>query len=114
MSDTPSIKNHQKNFNNQHIHVSRYDSTAEFRLFKKVEKLTMLKTLLRKKPINVHHVSSLKRCLTTFDLILFGIGAIIGAGVFVLTGIAAATKAGPAIILSYSIAGLASMFAALS
>jgi hypothetical protein len=31
MIDTPSIKNHQKNFNNQHIHGSRYDSTAEFR-----------------------------------------------------------------------------------
>jgi APA family basic amino acid/polyamine antiporter len=43
-----------------------------------------------------------------------GIGAIIGAGVFVLTGIAAATKAGPAIVLSYVIAGMTSMFAALA
>src|SRR5438105_15671298 len=32
MGDTPSIKNHQKNFNNQHIHGSRYALTAEFRL----------------------------------------------------------------------------------
>jgi APA family basic amino acid/polyamine antiporter len=43
-----------------------------------------------------------------------GIGAIIGAGVFVLTGVAAATSAGPAIIFSYLIAGFASLFAALA
>jgi APA family basic amino acid/polyamine antiporter len=74
----------------------------------------MFSTLLRKKNIQSHYGTSLKRCLTTFDLILFGIGAIIGAGVFVLTGIAAATKAGPAIVLSYAVSGGAAMFAALS
>jgi APA family basic amino acid/polyamine antiporter len=57
---------------------------------------------------------SLKRCLNGFDLILMGIGAIIGAGVFVLTGVAAATKAGPAISISYVIAGFAAMFSALA
>ena len=56
----------------------------------------------------------LKRCLSAFDLILLGIGAIIGAGIFVLTGIAAATTSGPAIIVSFAIAGLACSFAALS
>lgn len=56
----------------------------------------------------------LKRCLTAFDLTLLGIGAIIGAGIFVLTGIAAATKAGPAIVLSYGLAGIACSFAALT
>lgn len=56
----------------------------------------------------------LVRCLTAFDLTLLGIGAIIGAGIFVLTGVVAATKAGPAIILSYIIAGLACLFSALS
>jgi APA family basic amino acid/polyamine antiporter len=56
----------------------------------------------------------LHRSLNATDLTLLGIGAIIGAGVFVLTGIAAATKAGPAISISYIIAGLASMFAALA
>lgn len=71
--------------------------------------------LLRKKAIgHIHPDSSLNKSLTTFDLILMGIGAIIGAGVFVLTGIAAATKAGPAIVMSYSIAGIAAMFAALA
>lgn len=56
----------------------------------------------------------LKRCLTAFDLTLLGIGAIIGAGIFVITGIAAATKAGPAIVLSYGLAGIACSFAALT
>jgi APA family basic amino acid/polyamine antiporter len=71
--------------------------------------------MFRKKTIgHIHPESSLHRSLNTFDLTLMGIGAIIGAGVFVLTGIAAATKAGPAIVLSYVFAGLASMFAALA
>lgn len=75
----------------------------------------MLSRLLRKKPITSHAASSdLHRTLTAFDLTLMGIGAIIGAGVFVLTGVAAATKAGPAIIFSFMIAGLGSMFAALA
>src|SRR3990167_8230176 len=69
-----------------------------------------------KKPTTEAHAdpSALRRCLTATDLTLMGIGVIIGAGVFVLTGIAAATKAGPAIMLSYVVAGLASMFAALT
>lgn len=74
----------------------------------------MLPNLLRKKPIAYIYESSLHRALNGFDLTLMGIGAIIGAGVFVLTGIAAATQAGPGIVLSYIIAGLASMFAALA
>lgn len=75
----------------------------------------MFRTLMRKKAIGHHHPeSSLHRTLNAIDLTLMGIGAIIGAGVFVLTGIAAATKAGPAIVLSYSIAGLAALFAALA
>lgn len=48
----------------------------------------------------------LHRCLSATDLTLMGIGGIIGAGIFVLSGIAAATKAGPAIIFSYILAGL--------
>jgi APA family basic amino acid/polyamine antiporter len=51
--------------------------------------------------------------LTAWDLTLLGIGAIIGTGIFVLTGIAAANQAGPAIVLSYTVAGLACAFAAL-
>lgn len=70
--------------------------------------------LFRTKPITSAQHSSLHRCLTAVDLTLMGIGAIIGAGVFVLTGVAAATKAGPAISLSYVLAGLACLFTALA
>lgn len=75
----------------------------------------LLQQLLRKKPINyTAHDDSLHRTLNASDLVFMGVGAIIGAGVFVLTGIAAATKAGPAIVLSYVIAGLVSLFSALA
>ncbi len=74
-----------------------------------------MKKLFRTKSIKSHQEpSDLHRVLTAFDLTLLGIGAIIGAGVFVLTGVAAATKAGPAITLSYVLAGLAALFSALS
>lgn len=73
-------------------------------------------SLLRTKPINAdaYCETGLKRCLNAVDLTLLGIGAIIGAGIFVLTGVAAATKAGPGIVLSYVVAGLACGFAALA
>ncbi len=58
--------------------------------------------------------SQLKRCLNAWDVTFLGVGAIIGAGIFVLTGVVAATSAGPAIILSYIMAGLACVFVALS
>ncbi|PGM51137.1 MULTISPECIES: amino acid permease [Bacillaceae] len=57
--------------------------------------------------------SSLNKVLGAFDLTMLGIGAIIGTGIFVLTGVAAADYAGPALILSFIIAGLACTFAAL-
>jgi basic amino acid/polyamine antiporter, APA family len=60
-----------------------------------------------------HGTKSLRRTLTAFDLTLLGIGAIIGTGIFVLTGTAAANQAGPGIVLSYVMAGLACGFAAL-
>jgi APA family basic amino acid/polyamine antiporter len=60
-----------------------------------------------------HGTKALKRTLSALDLTLLGIGAIIGTGIFVLTGTAAANQAGPAIVLSYTIAGLACGFAAL-
>ena len=60
-----------------------------------------------------HGGKSLRRSLSAWDLTLLGIGAIIGTGIFVLTGTAAANQAGPAIMLSYLAAGLACGFAAL-
>ncbi|HWG22164.1 MAG TPA: amino acid permease [Terracidiphilus sp.] len=56
---------------------------------------------------------SLKRALGPINLITLGIGAIIGAGIFVLTGTAAAQFAGPAIVISYIIAGVGCVFAGL-
>src|SRR5690606_18541699 len=56
---------------------------------------------------------TLKRSLTATNLTLLGVGAIIGAGIFVLTGTAAAQHAGPAIVISFLIAGLGCAFAGL-
>ena len=55
----------------------------------------------------------LKRALGPLNLTALGIGAIIGTGIFVLTGTVAAQNAGPAVILSFVLAGTASVFAAL-
>ncbi len=57
--------------------------------------------------------NTLKRSLGALNLIALGIGAIIGAGIFVLTGSAAAQYAGPAIILSFVLAGTGCLFAGL-
>jgi len=54
-----------------------------------------------------------KRSLGALDLVMLGIGAIIGTGIFVLTGHAAAANAGPAVSLSFIIAGVAATFAGL-
>ena len=56
---------------------------------------------------------TLKRVLTARHLVMLGIGAVIGAGIFVLTGNAAANHAGPAIVLSFVMAGIACGFAGL-
>ena len=48
----------------------------------------------------------LKRRLTALDLTVFGVGVIIGAGIFTLTGRAAKEVAGPSIVLSFVLAGL--------
>lgn len=73
------------------------------------------KQLLQRKPVDALTMieNSLKQTLTAKDLTLLGIGAIIGAGIFVLTGIAAAKYAGPAITVSFVMAGIACALAAL-
>ena len=57
--------------------------------------------------------SGLERTLGPLNLIALGIGAIIGAGIFVLTGEAAAKHAGPAVVLSFIVAGITCAFAGL-
>src|SRR5436190_17926980 len=56
---------------------------------------------------------SMKRALGPVNLTAIGIGGIIGAGIFVLTGQAAANYAGPAIVLSFVLAAVACGFAGL-
>jgi APA family basic amino acid/polyamine antiporter len=58
--------------------------------------------------------SSLDKHLTAFDLILIGLGAIVGAGAFVVTGQVAAEYSGPAVMVSYAIAGIVCIFVALA
>src|SRR6201987_3202671 len=57
--------------------------------------------------------SGIKRTLCPFKLITLGIGVIISAGIFVLTGEAAAKHAGPAVVLSFIVAGITCAFAGL-
>lgn len=56
---------------------------------------------------------TLKRTLTASNLVALGIGAIIGTGIFVLTGTAAANHAGPALTISFIVSGLGCLFAGL-
>jgi len=77
-------------------------------------------SILIRKPLNMifdeagqEGEHTLKRALGVVNLVTLGIGAIIGAGIFVLTGSAAAQYAGPAIILSFLLAGLGCVFAGL-
>ncbi len=77
-------------------------------------------SILIRKPLNMildeasqEGEGSLKRVLGVTNLVALGIGAIIGAGIFVLTGSAAAQYAGPAIVLSFILAGGGCVFAGL-
>jgi APA family basic amino acid/polyamine antiporter len=77
-----------------------------------------MKQIFAKKPLKVlldEIVSEnrLRRVLGPVALSSLGVGAIIGTGIFVLSGVAAHDKSGPAIVLSFSVAGVACIFAAL-
>jgi basic amino acid/polyamine antiporter, APA family len=78
----------------------------------------MVRQLLATKSISELHEqessgNQLRRALTATQLTLLGIGGIIGTGIFVLTGVAAATNAGPALPLSFIVAGIGCTFAGL-
>jgi APA family basic amino acid/polyamine antiporter len=74
-------------------------------------------SIWRRKPIHAFHSdakkSELNRVLTKWGLTSLGIGAIIGGGIFTLTGIAAHDHAGPALAIAFILAGVACTFAAL-
>ena len=75
-------------------------------------------TLTLRKPVAMIEAEmrshGLKRSLGAVNLTMLGIGSTIGAGIYVMTGTAAAEYAGPAILLSFLVAGLACLFTALS
>ncbi|XP_071639336.1 cationic amino acid transporter 4-like [Temnothorax longispinosus] len=56
---------------------------------------------------------SMKKCLSTFDITLLGVGHMVGAGIYVLTGTVAHDIAGPGVMFSFLVAGYASILAAL-
>ncbi|HMM06718.1 MAG TPA: amino acid permease [Clostridiales bacterium] len=74
------------------------------------------KALFRVKPVGIDNSKekqSLKRVMGSVELTFLGVGAIIGTGIFVLTGVAASLYAGPAVIVSFVISGFAATLAAL-
>ncbi len=78
----------------------------------------MANQLFRTKPLSLlleemKSENRLRRVLGPVTLTSLGVGAIIGTGIFVLTGVGAHDKAGPALILSFAVSGLACVFAAL-
>uniref|UniRef100_A0A1D1Y5E5 Cationic amino acid transporter 5 n=1 Tax=Anthurium amnicola TaxID=1678845 RepID=A0A1D1Y5E5_9ARAE len=62
---------------------------------------------LRLLPLRSHH--ALRRCLSWWDLAWLGFGAVVGSGVFVLTGLEARENSGPAVVLSYAAAGFTAL-----
>ena len=76
--------------------------------------LRLIDKLNRKKVLEDDVLETpLRRCLTTFDLTLLGIGHMIGAGIFVLTGTVVKDVAGPGTVLSYFFAGVAATLSSL-
>jgi len=78
----------------------------------------MSNPLFARKPLamlleELHSDNRLRRVLGPVQLASLGVGAIIGTGIFVLTGVAAHDKTGPALMLSFVVAGIACFFAAL-
>ncbi|WP_336634045.1 APC family permease [Lysinibacillus fusiformis] len=77
----------------------------------------MSKILFRKKKIEEllqnNGTIQLKKTLNAFDLILLGVGAIVGTGIFILPGTVAATHAGPGIVFSFIIAAIVCAFAGM-
>ncbi|KAM3586503.1 hypothetical protein VKS41_001578 [Umbelopsis sp. WA50703] len=126
---TPENENENENTNNTTYTYGSYVETINAR-YNRVEPESYLRQngeakshyfsrkLMAIKPYELLFAefegSNLNRALSRIDLIFVGIGAIIGTGIFVLSGHAAAEYAGPAVAISFIISGVAAAFAALS
>lgn len=78
--------------------------------------MRITEALMRVKPVGLdesNRKQTLKRVMGSVELTFLGVGAIIGTGIFVLTGVASALYAGPAVIISFVISGFAATLAAL-
>ncbi len=78
----------------------------------------MVRHLFKRKPLSLIHEemkgeNRLRRVLGPWSLTSLGVGCVIGAGIFVITGYAAHYKAGPALVISFVMAGMACIFSAL-
>jgi APA family basic amino acid/polyamine antiporter len=78
-----------------------------------MDKMASDVTALTQPKAVIAETQELKRALGPVNLILIGIGSIIGAGIFVIAGTAAAEHAGPAVLISFAIAGFGCLFAGL-
>ncbi|KAF0517317.1 amino acid transporter [Gigaspora margarita] len=112
MSDTSDTTNTSPTWNYKFITSGAPKQPNESNFKYNVRKLFTTKTL--KSLDEDQKASELKKALSVYELTMIGLGSIIGTGIFVLTGQAAATRAGPAVVLSFLLAGLTASFAALS
>lgn len=107
-----SATNIQKNKSLTAVHCVWYESPGYGKIRQMKNPLFATKSVDQlRTDAESHH--GLKRSLNGLDLVMLGIGAIIGTGIFVLTGRAAAANAGPAVAISFLVAGVASAFAGL-